>query len=130
MWDFYTAEHGLFNYGKFIRVREDCYVINLSFFFGSEDFNTHLLNFISKYCWAKKVLNTKSGCDIYTLEFKGILLPEESPLFDNLDIIDEDSISILFLYPYVDKVLSFNHIFELFSYLYKSDSIYLYIKKF
>jgi hypothetical protein len=54
-------------------VREDCYLINLNLFFGAEDFNISLLEFLGKYCRANKRMGGNSECDIYLLEFNDIL---------------------------------------------------------
>ena len=54
---------------NFIRVREDCYLINLNLFLGAEDFNISLLEFLGEHCRAKKRYSKHSECDIYLLEF-------------------------------------------------------------
>jgi hypothetical protein len=102
---------------KFIMVTEDCYFIILPLFCFTEDFNISLLEFLGEYCRPKRRLGTHCECDIYLLEF-------------NTDQNSKNrKIIVPFLYPYVDKALSFNHIFELYLYVHNVNSIYLCIKK-
>ncbi len=115
----------MINLENFILVKEDCYFINLNLFLGAEDFNLCLLEFLGKYCRAKKSFNANREYDIYILEFNDIQVSGE----DHPDIINEDRKSIPFLYPFIDKALSFNHIFELYLYVFNSSCIYLCIKK-
>ncbi len=106
------------NFYSIIRVTEYGYIMNLDCFLGSEAFNVRLLEFLRDF--AKKRHNLNNGCDIYLLEFK--------PCRANFsEIIYEDHIEIPFLYPYTDKGLSFNHLYELYLFIYNTKSIYLYI---
>ena len=113
------------NFYQIIRVTEYGYIINLDCFLGGEAFNVRLLEFLDDF--TKKRYNLNSGCDIYLLEFNNIILSSEPYHDDFREIIYEDRIEIPFLYPYVDKGLSFNHLYELYLYVYNTNSIYLYI---
>lgn len=115
----------LLQQGNFILVKEDCYFINLNLFLGDEDFNLCLLEFLGKYCRANIIHDRYNKCDIYLLEFNDfIVLGEDLP-----DIKKEYCKIVPFLYPYVDKLISFNDIFLLYLYVYNLKGIYLCIKK-
>ena len=111
---------------KFILIREGCYLINLNLFLGAKEFNFCLLEFLGKYCKKRHYVNSK--CDIYLLEFDSVYRDDAFLEEEFRDVISEDRLEIPFIYPYVDKALSFNKIYELYLYVYNSNCIYLYIK--
>lgn len=74
-----------------------------------------MLEFLGKYC--KKRNNVNSVCDIYLLEFDSFYENDTYLEQEFRDIVSEDRLEIPFIYPYVDKALSFNRIYELYLFI-------------
>ena len=94
---------------EFIIINNNIVIINLNKFYCSEQFSHKLLDFIGKFC------RTYNGGDYQVLNL------EFTNGFKNF--------SIVFLYPFVDKSISFKYLYQTYALKYNSVYICLYIKK-
>lgn len=95
---------------EFAIINNKIIFINLNNFYSEETFSKRLVSFLGDYC--KKNMNSSKDCQILDLEFSDGFINN----------------NVLFLYPYVDKSISFEHIFNIYVYKLNSTYIFLYIK--
>ncbi len=91
-----------------IEISDGKFIINLSYFSNPEAFNSYLLDFLVNYATTKKDINNEYI--ILDLEFSNGYL---------------EMSGFLFMFPYVDKELSFYDIYDVYLCNLNSDSIYL-----
>lgn len=93
------------NFNEYTKIDNNIYIIDLLAFDSSESFSLSLLEFIGKFSMLNR--NIRKDCTVYILEFTDGSLVTKQP----------------FLFPFVDKNMSFNDIYD--TYVLNLDSEYL-----
>lgn len=96
---------------RFVKINEHSFLINLSFFSSGDDFSIDLLNFLSNYAIVRR--NIKDDCQVFNIKFTARMYITNIP----------------FIYPYIDKSISFVNIYEIYLYNIGTDILYMYINR-
>lgn len=100
------------NFEQFIKFNENTYIIDLFTFDSSESFSLSLMEFLGQFSVLNR--NKNEDCTVYVLDFTDCLRTIKEP----------------FLFPFVDKAITFNHIYDTFKLSLNSKYIYLIINNF